>query len=308
MRVLIGIDGSPSAERASALVGNLAWPLGTTIDVVTAFPGAGSLFGMPGIMVAPDVVQRIDDDMADEARRVAAAVARQLSTPDLEVETHVLLGRPASVILDQAQGLDADLIVLGNRGRGPFESEVLGSVSAEVVDANVRPVLVARRDRIRRILLAEDGSDSAATAANAIRLWPILHEGSVHVLSVADTDRGWGTWLRAIGGENLLDAGSARSREEYGALAGRTAARLRAAGLRADSEVQDGNPAHRLVEAAVNWDADLIVLGTHGHTRLERLVVGSVARAVLHHAPCSVLVVPEPAQVPAIAAAATHSA
>ena len=67
---------------------------------------------------------------------------------------------------------------------------------------------------------------------------------------------------------------------------------LTAAGIHAEDAVADGNPAHRLVEAAVNWDADLIVVGHHGRSGLERLLVGSVARAVLYHAPCSVLIVP----------------
>ena len=63
----------------------------------------------------------------------------------------------------------------------------------------------------------------------------------------------------------------------------------------AEDAVQDGSPSHRLVEEAVNWDADLVVVGHHGQGGLERLLVGSVARSVLYHAPCSVLVVPRAA-------------
>jgi nucleotide-binding universal stress UspA family protein len=66
--------------------------------------------------------------------------------------------------------------------------------------------------------------------------------------------------------------------------------------------VEDGSPAHRLVEGAVNWDADLIVLGTHDRSGLGPILLGSVARAVLNHAPRSVLVVPgpgRPARIPA---------
>jgi nucleotide-binding universal stress UspA family protein len=64
--------------------------------------------------------------------------------------------------------------------------------------------------------------------------------------------------------------------------------------MQAESMVQHGSAAHQLVEAAADWDADLIVVGSRGQSGLERLLVGSVARAVLYHAACSVLVVPEP--------------
>jgi nucleotide-binding universal stress UspA family protein len=294
MKVLLGVDGSTSSDRAAALVANLAWPTGSTIEVVTAFPGAVELFSMPGVVLAADVIQETEDAMEAEARRIATDVARRLEAPDITVQTKVVLGRAATAILNQASDLDADLIVLGNRGRGPFESVVLGSVSAEVVDHSSRPVLVARRDRIDRILIGEDGSDSAAIATNTVRGWSVFHRCGVRVLSVADVDPQGNAWLRGAARGAALDASMAKVHQEHEALAARTAARLRATGLQAESQVEDGSPAHRIVEMAVSWHADLIVLGTHGQTGLKRLLFGSVARAVLYHAPCSVLIVPGP--------------
>ena len=55
--------------------------------------------------------------------------------------------------------------------------------------------------------------------------------------------------------------------------------------------VRSGDPAHALIEEAEAKGADLIALGTHGRTGLDRLVMGSVARKVLTHAHCSVLIV-----------------
>lgn len=52
-----------------------------------------------------------------------------------------------------------------------------------------------------------------------------------------------------------------------------------------------GNPAKTIVRLAENLDADLIVLGTHGTTGLKKLVLGSVAAAVVAHAPCGVFVI-----------------
>jgi nucleotide-binding universal stress UspA family protein len=52
-----------------------------------------------------------------------------------------------------------------------------------------------------------------------------------------------------------------------------------------------GKPIAKIVDGAKSWPADLIVLGSHGRRGVEKLLLGSVAEGVLHHAPCPVLVV-----------------
>jgi nucleotide-binding universal stress UspA family protein len=297
MKVLLAVDGSTSSDRAASLVANLAWPMGSSIEVVTVYPGTATIFDMPGVVMSGDVIQETEDAMAAEAKRIVIKVARRIAAPDLTVQTQVVRGRAATALLDQVSEFKADLVVLGNRGRGPFESAVLGSVSAEVVDHSPVPVLVARRDHIARILLGEDGSRSAAAAADIVRRWSALHGSPIRILSVADVDPQWNPWLRGAEMRAAQAVSTASMHEHQEALSRSTAATLEKAGLVAEGVVEDGNPAHRLVEAAVNWDADLIVVGAHGHGGLGP-IVGSVARAVLYHAPCSVLVVPEPPSSP----------
>lgn len=294
MRILLAVDGSTASDRAAALVANLSWPIGSTIDVLAAYTGTAALFGAPGMVMAADIIQETEDAMEAEARRIAEDVARRFATPDISVETQVIRERAATAILDQATP-NVDLIVMGNRGRGPFQSAVLGSVSAEVANASRRPVLIARRDRISRVLLGVDGSENAAAAIEVVQHWPILHGSHVQVLSVADVDPEWNPGLQDEALREAHLAAQANLHERHEALAKEAAAGLRSAGIRADDAVADGNPAHRLVEAAAKWDADLIVVGHHGHNGLEQLFVGSVARSVLYHAPCSVLIVPQAA-------------
>ncbi|MCD9188035.1 MAG: universal stress protein [Pyrinomonadaceae bacterium] len=57
------------------------------------------------------------------------------------------------------------------------------------------------------------------------------------------------------------------------------------------SEILVGSPEKRIVEAARKFEADLIVIGSHGYKSWERLLLGSVSDSVIHHSPCSVLVV-----------------
>jgi nucleotide-binding universal stress UspA family protein len=83
------------------------------------------------------------------------------------------------------------------------------------------------------------------------------------------------------------------SRRLHADLARTMAAELGTAGIAATGESPEGDPATQIIAAAGSWDADLIVLGTHGRTGLRRLVLGSVARNVIHHAHASVLVARE---------------
>lgn len=85
--------------------------------------------------------------------------------------------------------------------------------------------------------------------------------------------------------------GSVEFRQETERLAAGVADRLRAAGFAADSVVQEGDPRDVLVDEAKTWDADLIVIGSHGRTGIARWLLGSVAQSVVGHAPCSVEVV-----------------
>jgi nucleotide-binding universal stress UspA family protein len=62
----------------------------------------------------------------------------------------------------------------------------------------------------------------------------------------------------------------------------------------AESQCQMGEPGILICELAKSWRADLIVLGRRGHRGLSELFLGSVSNYVLHHAPCSVLVIQGP--------------
>lgn len=65
-------------------------------------------------------------------------------------------------------------------------------------------------------------------------------------------------------------------------------------GVEIDGEVREGAPAAQIVEEAREWGADLIVIGTHGHTGLQHALLGSVAERSVRLAPCPVLTVRQP--------------
>ena len=164
-------------------------------------------------------------------------------------------------------------------------------------------MLVARGDTIHRILFADDGSEPARPRGR----------GGADLADPAWVSGPGDQCLRRASGlaavsllpfaadvQDAYEAAVNRAYKEHTDLAAASVNRLHEAGIEADSAVPQGNPAHHIVEAAVNWGADLVVLGSRGRTG--RLSVGSVAHNVLLHAPCSVLVVraaSQPAEAPA---------
>ncbi|MDD3276556.1 MAG: universal stress protein, partial [Kiritimatiellales bacterium] len=71
-------------------------------------------------------------------------------------------------------------------------------------------------------------------------------------------------------------------------------ARLRASGVNAQAILLKGNAAELILEQAENLDVDMIVMGSHGHGLLRKMLIGSVTEAVLRDALCNVLIVPAP--------------
>lgn len=58
-----------------------------------------------------------------------------------------------------------------------------------------------------------------------------------------------------------------------------------------ETEIKNGSPAQAIVEVAQESETDLIIVGSHGRGFWGRMMIGSVSDAVMHHAPCSVLIV-----------------
>jgi nucleotide-binding universal stress UspA family protein len=296
MRILIAVDGSEPSEIGRDLAAGIRWPEGSSLRVMAALEIGGALFGAPWYAVAPADVDELEERYLSELGGAIAFAASRLTGPGREVSTTVLRGRAATSIVDEARRFGADLIVVGSRGHGTLESMLLGSVSAEVVDHAPCPILVARRPRLRSLILADDGSAGARAAAEKVVHWPIFEGLPVRVVSVAPTSLPWQpaypTKYAPADPESYREMGRAAI-EAHERVADDTARRLTIAGRPAVADVRAGDAAHEIVAAAREADADLIVTGTRGHTGLARLVLGSVARNVVHHAPCSVLVVPE---------------
>jgi nucleotide-binding universal stress UspA family protein len=292
MRVLLATDFSTNAEKARDLVAGLALPPDSTVQVVHAIEP------MPYMNAfAPMPMLELSDYAERELRGELETFVRPLLAADRTVERVLPFGRAADVIVRQAERHGADLIVIGSRGRGGVASMILGSVSAEVVDRAPCAVLVARGRTLHRLLLAEDGSASAASGAALIASLPPLRSLPVRVVSVAETGSPYGATMDPLASSAAVEAyydALPAFREERERLGRERARQLRDAGVSATSEFREGDAAAELIKAAARDRSDCIVIGSRGRTGLTRAVLGSVARAVLFHGDCSVLVTHAP--------------
>ncbi len=296
MRILLAVDGSVCSDRATRLVASLALPPGSSVRAVAVLQPFADALAL-SYAAAGDASVNMESEEERDASRLREAIGRaesELRRDGLTVDGFLVRGRPASAIVDEAVGLNADLVVVGSRGHGTIATMVLGSTAAEVVDHAPCPVLVARHEELGSVAFADDGSAPARAAEAVLTGWPMFGGAHVTVVTVAEV----GVPVAAGFTPGLYDqvlesyTRSADEAREQVATEGQSAAgRIAAAGLETDAVALEGDAATEIVRYAEAHGVGTLVLGTRGRTGLARLILGSVARNVLLHAHSSVLIV-----------------
>lgn len=291
MKVLLALDGSAPSLVARDLVGTLSWPEGTVIHLITAHQLPTDWTGGLGSTMA--WVGNAGDALHDQLDEDLRASAAPLGEKGLTVERHVVRGRAADAIIDAAAKLGADLIVTGSRGRGQLRSMLLGSVAVEVATHAPCPVLVARSAQISRVLVATDASVNAGLIPDRFGGWGIFRGVQADVIAVAVPDGP--AFELMVGLYTLGDERLSNLRRELQLRADNAAdemtARLADVGIPSTPHVRSGDPAAEILDVAQERGADLIATGSRGLEGFDSLLLGSVARNVLVHARCSVLIV-----------------
>jgi nucleotide-binding universal stress UspA family protein len=137
LRVIVGVDGSPHSDRALSWACRRAENCGDTVRAVCAWPlGASGEDWTPPPGVKPEGQRYAEQILREAVERVRS------DHPTAKVETVVVEGHPGQVLVDMSA--DADLLVVGSRGRSGVSGLLLGSVSQHSVHRAHCPVTVVR--------------------------------------------------------------------------------------------------------------------------------------------------------------------
>lgn len=135
-RVVVGVDGSEASYEALRWAVRHARLIRATVEAVAAYdvPGAAG-WSAPAVDADLDEEQA-KKDLVDELRTVL------VQTVDVPLTSHVVRGNAAEVLIGASAG--AELLVVGNRGRGGFARLLLGSVSLQCAQHASCPVVIIR--------------------------------------------------------------------------------------------------------------------------------------------------------------------
>ncbi|SHK74930.1 Nucleotide-binding universal stress protein, UspA family [Pseudonocardia thermophila] len=289
-KIVVGVDGSPGALRAVRWAARAAVRRKADLHLVAAVLWAEErLPGLPAIGRdrTGDVLKKLAEAALDTADAVATVAAPEVTTVRREI-----VGFPAAVLRKEAEG--AELLVVGDRGRGRLASLIAGSVAVAVVAHAPCPVVVVRGEIDQKkgddtepvdgpVVVGIDGTPRSEAALKFA-----FEEASARQAPLVAVH----TWSDALNDPYLapmIDWDVVETEEEL-----QLAERLAGWG-----EKYPDVPVERLVTrgraASVLLDrskgAQLVVVGSRGHGEFAGLLLDSVSNALIHGASCPVAIV-----------------
>ncbi|NUR60938.1 MAG: universal stress protein [Catenulispora sp.] len=284
--VVVGYDQTPHSERALLQAAREAAWRGASLTVVNAYSWMPPTTPMT---YPPASVEEAILRSAEEIASHGAELARS-RFPGMHVGAKAISGGAAEALVGAARG--ADLLVVGNRGRGGFTGLLLGSVSLRALTESCVPTMVVRgghRDPQDVVLVAIDIEEPSDELLDFAFTEASRRGARLEAVTVWDM-----TWAAEYAGD------TAEIRHAAAQATADLDAALEAAvhtwhakhpEVRVSHRVADGTPAAVLTAATTH--ADLVVAGAHRYgAGRHGMQIGPVAHALLHHADCPVVIVP----------------
>ncbi|MBF0267290.1 MAG: universal stress protein [Alphaproteobacteria bacterium] len=267
-RILVSSDGSEFSEGAVRLA------------IAVGVKSGAKLFAMTMVKTNPEyetIAPQLVAQKAAESRAHLESVVARAKEAGIACEPILCHGdEPSRETIDAARKVNADLIVMGRRGRRGLARLMVGDATVKVIGKGPCSVLVvpqASQMWTSRILLATDGSRfSDAAAVTASMVAKCCHT-AVSVVTA------------------LVPSHNEKRQQEGRDSVAKIVAYLRDQGIEAEGEALPGEPDQVIVEAAQRKAAGLIITGTHGRTGFDKVLVGSVSERVIGKTACPVLVV-----------------
>jgi hypothetical protein len=271
--ILLATDGSVHSRTAMDEAFSFSSACNTRLTLLNVLefnPEYFEHFGSVGVNLLAEKKERIQD-YYDKLKEQAAEENVELKTI-IEV-----CPNPHEAILAEAEKGRYDLIIMGKHGSSGYKKLLMGSVTAKVIsEAHCKVLVAAEGKNIKgeNILLATDGSTfsqgAETEAINMAARCPHLKEFTA--ISVAHTVQDLKHAEENI--NNVINKCNERN-------------------IKVDAHALVGEPYKIILQKAQETNTDIIIMGTHGRTGLERLFLGGVTLKVIGLSDCSVLVTKE---------------
>ena len=264
-KLIVASDGSECSESAVREAIQLAKRYGSKLySVCTAQVTLGQL------EYAADVVSEFDK----AARKACESVKSRAEAEGVDCESVIHEGEePYEHIVGEAENQQADAIIVGRRGHRGLMKLLMGSVTHLVIGHAPCKVLVvpkAGKLTAQRLLVTTDGSEFSDKAVSEAISLAKRTGGSLIACSIAH--HGIDEDMANAHVNKVKDVASAE-------------------GVNVETTIGHGNACQEIIAAAIEQDADMIVVGTHGRTGISRLLMGSIAERVVGMSDRTVMVV-----------------
>lgn len=285
--ILAATDFSAPARHAADRAARLAHETGAALTLMHVLPGGALQELRQWLGTGHAMEQHLSDNARQQLRHLADELK---ATRHVTAQTVHSIGSVVDDILIEASGLDAALVVLGARGAGFMRRLVLGSTSERLLRRTTRPLLVVRQtphEPYRRVLVALDFSPWSAHAVTlARRVAPHARLLLFNAYQVPFEEKLHFAGVDAATIDRYRRQARADATQRVHALAA-------ASGLKPsdwESCIVEGDASQKIIEHEQEKDCDLVVLGKHGQSVSEDLLLGSVSKHVLAEGSTDVLV------------------
>jgi len=242
----------------------------------------------------PGDAAALETQLLAQAEKNLAELATNLAAhPGCSIDTVLAQGSALTALIELAEARHIDLVVMGARGSHFMRELLLGSTTERVLRKSRRPLLAVKQRPqapYRRILAPVDFSAHAAAAINAAHTW--LPDADIVLLHAFEVERE-STFQLAGMSDAQLHEYRIQAREAAQVAMEAFVGTLQVPAHRLTRQFAHGAATLRILEHEQTMDADLIVMGKHGQSVMEELLLGSVTKHVLTHSSSDVFIAGE---------------
>lgn len=299
-KILVPTDFSAHSEEALKAGLRLKSDFGAQITVLHVFD-VSEILGLGWTVYGKSLEAEVISRMESDARKALNEFVKKAGAKESEVITLVTKGRPFVEVVRLARNENMDLIVMGTHGRKGIEHLLMGSNAEKVVRKAHCSVLTIKRVEERKkshfplskIIVPTDFSLTSERAMSmALKLAQKYNADILllHIFADLKVQEAiqWTEYLPTTQTELELEEGiRKRAEEEMSAFV----TKFPIGDVKIATRILSDVPQRAIVETAIRENADLIVIGTHGRSGLNYLLMGSTAEKVVRTSLCPVLTV-----------------